>query len=198
MSDETSGHQGPVIAERSAPSKRLFSVLAVLTIAACGGEPAVPPTSPSPLPALLPPLPPPRTVTGSVWLSSPTAPQPLAGINVGIWLERPRSGGPAGAVKSDSAGRFSFEAPSDALVRLYTRPQVTPASCGTRTTGARRSDRRRQMALARSTGPPEEPQTVEPLAPDTSRESLQVRERRKRPVAGRQGDRPARVGSRCC
>jgi len=42
---------------------------------------------------------------------------------VWIWLERPHSAGPVGSVRSDSAGRFSFEAPSDALVRLYTRPQ---------------------------------------------------------------------------
>ena len=59
-----------------------MTFLAVVTIAACSGAPVVPPTSPSPSPslALTPPLPPRRTVTGSVWLSSPTAPQPLAGV----------------------------------------------------------------------------------------------------------------------
>ena len=61
-----------------------------------------------------------RTVTGSVWVHSRTTPQPLAGLRVGIWLELPGSADPAGSVKSDSAGRFSFETPSDALVRLYT------------------------------------------------------------------------------
>ena len=111
------------------PHRRSVSIsfLAVVTIAACSGAPAVPPTSPSPL--LVPPLPSTRTVTGSVWLYSPTAPQPLAGVDVGIWLEQPRAAGPAGSVKSDSAGRFSFETPSDALVRLYTRPEGLYQPC---------------------------------------------------------------------
>ena len=100
-----------------------ISFLAVVMIAACSGAPAVLPTNPSP-PAVAPqpPQTPTRTVTGSVWLYSPTAPQPLAGVVAYIWLERPRSSGPAGSVKSDAAGRFSFEPPADALVRLYTRP----------------------------------------------------------------------------
>jgi hypothetical protein len=100
------------------------SFLAVAASAACSGAP-VPPTSPSPSPlnAVTAPLPSPRTVTGYVWLASPTASQPLAGVDVGIWLERPRSAGPAGSVKSDSAGRVSFEIPPDALVRLYARPK---------------------------------------------------------------------------
>ena len=93
-----------------------ISFLAVVTIAACrGAAPAVSPTSPTPQAAV-----PQRTITGSVWVHSPTAPQPLAGLRVAIWLELPRSSGPAGSVTSDSAGRFSFETPSDALVRLYT------------------------------------------------------------------------------
>jgi len=69
-------------------TRHIMTFMVVVTITACSGAPAVAPTSPSPLLALPPPLPPPRTVTGSVWLSSPTAPQPRAGIDVGIWLER--------------------------------------------------------------------------------------------------------------
>lgn len=100
-------------------------LLGVVTSAACSGAPVIPPTSPSPSPlnAAMFPAPPTRTVTGSVWLASPTARQPLAGIDVGIWIERPHSAGPAGSVKSDSAGRVSFETPADALVRLYARPK---------------------------------------------------------------------------
>jgi hypothetical protein len=95
-----------------------ISFVAVITIAACSGAPAVPPTGPSSQ-VVAPPPSSTRTVTGSVWLySSPTASQPLAGRNVGIWLEQSRSSGGGGSPKSDSAGRFSFEAPSDALVRL--------------------------------------------------------------------------------
>lgn len=107
----------------------IMTCLAVATMTACSGAPAIAPTSPSPLPARTPPLPPSRTVTGSVWLSSTTAPQPLAGVDVEIWLERPRSAGPVGSEKSDSAGRFSFEAPSDALVRLYARPRGLYQPC---------------------------------------------------------------------
>lgn len=102
-----------------------ISFLAVVTSTACNGTPVIPPTSPSPSPlnAAMSPALPTRTITGSVWLASATARQPLAGIDVGIWIERPRSGGPAGSVRSDSAGRVSFETPSDALVRLYARPK---------------------------------------------------------------------------
>jgi hypothetical protein len=93
----------------------------LLVMSACGEEPRSLPTGPTAPPVVAPPPFSTRTVTGSVWLYAPPARQPLAGVNVGIWLERPRSTGPAGSVKSDTAGRFSFEAPSDALVRLYTR-----------------------------------------------------------------------------
>ena len=99
--------------------ERLFSFLAVVAVAACSGAPAVPPTSPSAS----------RTVTGFVWLFSPTAPQPLAGVSVEVWLEHPRAAGPVGSVTSDSAGRFSFEAPPDALVRLYTHPEGMYQPC---------------------------------------------------------------------
>jgi hypothetical protein len=108
--------------------RTLVFLLAAATVVACNNAPASPPTSPSPPPALTPLLPP-RTVTGSVWLSSPMAPEPLAGVKVGIWLEQSRSSGPRGFVTSDSAGRFSFEAPSDALVRLYARPQGLVQPC---------------------------------------------------------------------
>ena len=92
----------------------------LLVMSACGEEPLSLPTTPTVAPVAAPPPPSTRTVTGSVWLHSPTERQPLAGVDVGIWLERPRAAGPAGSVKSNSAGRFSLEAPSDALVRLYT------------------------------------------------------------------------------
>jgi hypothetical protein len=69
-----------------------ISFLAVVTIPACSGAPSIPPTGPSPQ-VVAPPVPSTRTVTGSVWLYSPTAPQPLAGVDVGIWLEQPRRGG---------------------------------------------------------------------------------------------------------
>ena len=98
-----------------------ISFLAVVTIAACSGA-AVPPTAPTPqavTPQVSPQLPS-RTITGSVWVHSQTASQPLAGISVGIWIEQPRSGGPAGSVRTNSEGRFSFQTPADALVRLYT------------------------------------------------------------------------------
>ena len=104
-------------------TRRAAGLCLLLVMSACGEEPVSLPTAPTVPPVVAPPPPSTRTVTGSVWLSSPTAPQPLAGIDVGIWLERPRSAGPVGSVKSDSAGRFSFETPSDALVRLYARPQ---------------------------------------------------------------------------
>jgi hypothetical protein len=92
----------------------------LLVTCGCGKEPVSLPTAPTVPPVVAPPPHSTRTVTGSVWLYSPTERQPLAGVNVGIWLELPRAAHPAGSVKSDSAGRFSFETPSDALVRLYT------------------------------------------------------------------------------
>jgi hypothetical protein len=98
---------------------RAAALCLLLVMSACGEEPLPQPTAPTVPPVGPPPLST-RTVTGSVWLYSPLERQPLAGIAVGIWLERPSAGGPAGSVKSNSAGRFSFEAPSDALVRLYT------------------------------------------------------------------------------
>jgi hypothetical protein len=109
------------------PTTRFVVLLAAIAVTACSDAPASPspPTSPS-SPSARPPS---RTVTGSVWLSSPTAPEPLAGIDIGIWLEQPRSGGSRGFVTSDSAGRFSFEAPSDALVRLYARQQGLVQPC---------------------------------------------------------------------
>jgi hypothetical protein len=105
-----------------------ISFLAVVTIAACSDPPVVSPTSPSP-PVVAPPLPSTRTVTGSVWLYSPTARQPLAGVDVEIWRELPRASGPAGSVRSNSAGQFSFETPTDALVRLYTHPKGLYQPC---------------------------------------------------------------------
>ena len=92
----------------------------LLVMSACSEEPQSLPTAPTVPPIVARPPPSTRTVTGSVWLHSPTAAQPLAGLSVGIWLELPNAARPAGSATSDSAGRFSFEAPSDALVRLYT------------------------------------------------------------------------------
>ncbi len=99
--------------------RRAAGLCLLLVMSACGEEPRSLPTAPTMPPVVAPPPPSTRTVTGSVWLYAPTGRQPLAAIDVGIWLERPRAVGPAGFVKSNSAGRFSFEAPSDALVRLY-------------------------------------------------------------------------------
>lgn len=104
-----------------------LSFLAVVTVAACSDAPAVPPIGPTP--PLAAPSPSTRAVTGSVWLSSPTGPQPLAGVDVGLWVELPRSAYPAGSVRSNAAGRFSFVTPSDALVRLYARPQGLYQPC---------------------------------------------------------------------
>jgi hypothetical protein len=110
------------VATPSSPHHRSLSIsfLTIVTIAACDGAPAVSPTGPTTPLGVAPQPASTRTITGSVWVHSPTAPQPLAGISVGIWLELPRAAHPAGSVTSDSAGRFSFEAPSEALVRLYT------------------------------------------------------------------------------
>ena len=58
-----------------------------------------------------------------MWLYSPSGRQPLADGEVWTWLETPSQGGGGPSVRSDSAGRFSFETPSDALVRLYARPR---------------------------------------------------------------------------
>jgi hypothetical protein len=79
------------------------------------------PNAPTSSPAAELPAPPTRTVTGSLWLHSPTGRQPLADIIVGFWVEGPRSAGSAGHRQSSSDGRFSFEVPSDARVRLYAR-----------------------------------------------------------------------------
>ncbi len=98
-----------------------ISFLAVVTIAACSGPSAVPPTGASPSVGA-PPPPLRRTITGSVWLYSPTGRQPLADVDVGTWLELPSGSQGAPSVKSDSAGRFSFETWSNALVRLYAHP----------------------------------------------------------------------------
>lgn len=105
-----------------------ISFLAIVTIAACDGAPAGSPTGPTPEGATPQPGST-RTITGSVWVHSPTASPPVPGLHVGIWLELPRAAHPAGSVTSDSAGRFSFEAPSDALVRLYTRTQELFQPC---------------------------------------------------------------------
>lgn len=99
--------------------RRAAALCLLLVMSGCGEEARSLPTAPTMPPVVAPPPPSTRTVTGSVWLYAPTERQPLAAIDVGIWLERPRAVGPAGFVKSNSAGRFSFEAPSDALVRLY-------------------------------------------------------------------------------
>ena len=106
-----------------------ISLLAIVAIAACDDAPSVSPTSPTPLQGVAPQPASTRTITGSVWVHSPTSPQPLAGIRVGIWLEQPRGAHPAGSATSDSVGRFSFEAPSDALVRLYTRTRELFQPC---------------------------------------------------------------------
>ena len=109
--------------------RRAAELCLLLVMSACGEEPLSLPTAPTVPPVAAPPPPSTRTVTGSVWLHAPTERQPLAGVDVGIWLERPRTAGPAGSVKSNSAGRFSFEAPSDALVRLYTGTKVLFQPC---------------------------------------------------------------------
>ena len=44
-------------------------------------------------------------------------------FDVGFGLNGAPLCGSVGSVRGDSAGRFSFEAPSDALVRLYARPR---------------------------------------------------------------------------
>ena len=104
-----------------------LTFLAIGTIAGCSGAPVASPSGPTPQ-AVAPQSSLTRTITGSVWLHSP-APQPLAGFRVGIWLELPRAAHPAGSVTTDSAGRFTFEAPSDALVRLYTRTRELVQPC---------------------------------------------------------------------
>jgi hypothetical protein len=110
-------------------TRRLSVLCLLLVMSACSGEPSSLPTAPSEPPVVAPPPLSTRTVTGSAWLYSPTERQPLAGVDVGIWLERSRNAGPAGYAKSDSAGRFSFEAPSDALVRLYTGTKALFQPC---------------------------------------------------------------------
>lgn len=118
--EEYNSRVGVPVITPSGPHLRnvVISFFAVVTIA-CSGAPAPSPTGPT-LQAGAPQLASKRTITGSVWVHSPTAPQPLAGLRVGIWLELPNAAYAAGSVTSDSAGRFSFETPSDALVRLYT------------------------------------------------------------------------------
>jgi hypothetical protein len=108
--------------------KQIVAVLAAVTIAACDGPSTISPTDASP-PGEAPPTSAPRTVTGSVWLHSPTGRQPFAGAEVWIWLELPRAAQHAGSVTSDSAGRFSLRPPVDALVRLYTRPNGMYQPC---------------------------------------------------------------------
>lgn len=111
-------------------SRRLaLSLLAIVSVASCNETmtPSAPtgptPPGPSPQPVAT------RTITGLMWLHSPTGFQPLAGVRAWIWLERPRSAGPAGAVTSDATGRFTFEVPEDALVRLYTRTPELRQPC---------------------------------------------------------------------
>jgi hypothetical protein len=111
----------------AAPASCVSMLFVTVMIAACSGPSAVSPTGVSP-PVGAPPLSS-RTITGSVWLYSPTERRPLAGVDVGIWLELPRAAHPAGSVKSDPTGRFSFETPSDALVRLYTHPNGLYQPC---------------------------------------------------------------------
>jgi hypothetical protein len=101
-------------------ARHLLVVSAVVTVGSlvgCNDAPAVQPISPSPQVAPSPQVST-RTVTGSVSLYSHAGNQPLSGVEVGVWLEQPRSmrGGPS--VRTDSAGHFSVEVPSDALVRL--------------------------------------------------------------------------------
>jgi hypothetical protein len=111
--------------------RRAVGLGLLLLMSACGEEPLSSPTAPTVTPVARggPPSLSTRTVTGSVWLYLSSEPQPLSGIDVGVWLERPRSTGPAGSARSDSAGRFSFEAPSDALVRLYARTKELFQPC---------------------------------------------------------------------
>lgn len=94
----------------------LVLFVAVAALAACGGEPRVSPTSPTSEASGVST----RTISGTAWLHSSAGAQPLSGARVGIWLERPGSADPAGATTTDAAGRFSFDTPADALVRLYT------------------------------------------------------------------------------
>ena len=94
-----------------------FVLLTIVTNAACGGATAGSPTGPTPQTitgqlAM-------RTITGSAWVHSTSTPQSMAGLTAEIWLERPGTTYPAGSVTSDAVGRFSFDAPADALVRLY-------------------------------------------------------------------------------
>jgi hypothetical protein len=111
----------------AAPASCVSIFFVAVMIAACSGRSAVSPTGVSP-PVGGPPLSS-RTITGSVWLYSPTERHPLACVDVGIWLELPRAAHPAGSVKSDRTGRFSFETSSDALVRLYTHPNDLYQPC---------------------------------------------------------------------
>ncbi len=105
-----------------------ISFLAAVTIAACSGSSAVPPTGATPSVGAPPPASR-RTITGSVWLYSPTGRQPLADVDLETWLELPFGSQTAPSVKSDSAGRFSFETWSKALVRLYTHPNGLYQPC---------------------------------------------------------------------
>ena len=105
--------------------RRAAGLCLLLVMSACGEEPLSLPTAPTVPQAVAPQLPSRRTdhrfrVGSLPNRTSATGRRPMWGFG----LNTPRSGvGPAGSVKSDSAGRFSFETPSDALVRLYTRPQ---------------------------------------------------------------------------
>ena len=112
------------------PSSKGMSlcVLIVATMSACGGDSLLSSTPPgSPTPLSLPNRSnaglSTRTITGSVLLYSGAGTrETVANVVLETWVERPGVMYFAGYITGDSAGRFSFEVPSDGLVRLYAHP----------------------------------------------------------------------------
>ena len=110
----------------SATVSRFATTVSIVLLATACGESRRLPTAPLSAPLRPPPPQPPfpvppddRTITGSVLGYSSHGVEPLAGIDVWRWIESEAFGYTRGAVRTDAAGRFSFEAPSGVLVRLF-------------------------------------------------------------------------------
>jgi hypothetical protein len=88
-------------------------LFAVVVMAACDHRAA--PTSPSSAPS---PVPQNETISGVVWQHASDGVKPLGAASVSGWIQAPGSGWRVGPVQTDSDGRYGFQVPTNAWLRV--------------------------------------------------------------------------------
>jgi hypothetical protein len=99
-------------------------LFAVVAIAACDHS-AAPTLQPSPSPGPSP-VAENATIAGVVWQHASDGVKPLAAASVGGWVQAAGSGWRVGPIQTDGDGRYSFQVPANAWLRVEVFPPYQP------------------------------------------------------------------------